>query len=854
MVRRPRLIERLNQGLHGKLTLISAPAGFGKTTLVSEWITDCEGQVAWLSLDEGDSDPTRFLVYLIAALQTIAPDIGKSIEGLLQAPQAPPIESLLTALLNEIMTISGDFVLILDDYHILDNQSIDSGVAFLIEHLPPQMHLVITTREDPQLPLARLRVRGQLTEIRAADLRFTPAEAAGFLNQVMNLELSADDVAALEARTEGWIAGLQLAALSMQGQKDISHFIQSFTGTHHFVLDYLVEEVLHQQSEDIQAFLLYTSILDRMCGPLCDAVLQDDAYSGQQILEAIQQANLFLVPLDNERRWYRYHHLFGDLLRQRLHQRITSDEVNALHIRASQWYEENGFEVEAFQHAAAANDVERAERLIEGTGVPLYFRGVARPVLNWLESLPTDVLDARPSLWVTYASALTVTGQQINSAEDKLQAAESALQDAESDEQTRNLHGHIAAVRAMLAGPQYQIETMMAQSQRALELLSADNLPVRTMATWAMGLAYQYQGERAAARQAYTEAVSISQASGNIMVTIAALTCLGQMQEAENQLYLAQQSYQRVLEWVGDPPWPTACEAYLGLARLHYQWDVLDRAEEYAQRGLELGKQIENVDTPVACGALLAQIQLARGDLNGATSILVETEQFAQQHNFLNQMPLIIAEKVRILLRQGNVPAAAHLAKTYDLPISQARIYLAQEDYPAALTVLAAVRHHAEAKDWQDEQLQVIVLQAVAYAANDEMDNARQRLDEALELAAPGGFIRIFKDEGELMLKLLSEVSAHSVTPDYTRKLLAAFHAAAAPSQSPSSQPLVEPLSERELEILQLVAEGFSNREISEQLFLALSTVKGHNRNIFDKLQVKRRTEAIARARELGLL
>ncbi|MBZ0297069.1 MAG: LuxR family transcriptional regulator, partial [Anaerolineae bacterium] len=316
MVRRPRLIERLNQGLHGKLTLISAPAGFGKTTLVSEWITDCEGQVAWLSLDEGDSDPTRFLVYLIAALQTIAPDIGKSIEGLLQAPQAPPIESLLTALLNEIMTISGDFVLILDDYHILDNQSIDSGVAFLIEHLPPQMHLVITTREDPQLPLARLRVRGQLTEIRAADLRFTPAEAAGFLNQVMNLELSADDVAALEARTEGWIAGLQLAALSMQGQKDISHFIQSFTGTHHFVLDYLVEEVLHQQSEDIQAFLLYTSILDRMCGPLCDAVLQDDAYSGQQILEAIQQANLFLVPLDNERRWYRYHHLFGDLLRQ----------------------------------------------------------------------------------------------------------------------------------------------------------------------------------------------------------------------------------------------------------------------------------------------------------------------------------------------------------------------------------------------------------------------------------------------------------------------------------------------------------------------------------------------------------
>src|SRR5207249_295390 len=348
VVSRPRLLERLNEGLHRKLTLISAPAGFGKTTLVSAWVEGIErprARTAWLSLDEGENDPIRFLTYLVAALQTIAATIGEGVLGMLQSSQPPPIEAMLTTLLNEITTLPDHFVLVLDDYHVIDAKPVDIALTYLVEHLPPQMHLVIATREDPQLPLARLRSRGQLTELRATDLRFTPSEAAGFLNQGMGLNLSAEDIAALETRTEGWIAGLQLAAISLQGQQDAAGFIRSFTGSHHFVLDYLVEEVLGQQPESVQTFLLRTSILDRLCGPLCDAVLLTPSGSGQETLEYLEHANLFLVPLDNERRWYRYHHLFADLLRQRLHQRSASSpgdevgDVTELHRRASVWYE-----------------------------------------------------------------------------------------------------------------------------------------------------------------------------------------------------------------------------------------------------------------------------------------------------------------------------------------------------------------------------------------------------------------------------------------------------------------------------------------------------------------------------------
>jgi LuxR family maltose regulon positive regulatory protein len=864
VVSRPRLIEQLNEGLHRKLTLIAAPAGFGKTTLVSAWVAGCDRQVAWLSLDKGDSDPSLFLTYLVAALQTIAPDIGVGVLGALQSPQPPPTEAILTALLNEITAIPDNFVLVLDDYHVIEAKPVDQALTYLVDHLPPQMHLVIATREDPPLPLARLRVGGHLTEVRAVDLRFTPSEAAGFLNQGMGLNLSAEDITALETRTEGWIAGLQLAAISMQGQQDATSFITSFTGSHHFVLDYLLEEVLQQQSESIQTFLLRTSILDRLCGSLCDAVLLNPSVSGQETLEYIEHANLFLVPLDDERRWYRYHQLFADLLRQRLQQRSASStgdevwDVTELHRRASQWFEDNGLEIEAFHHAAAANDVARAERLIEGEGMPLQFRGAGAPVLKWLESLPKTALDARPSLWVTYASALMMTGQH-TAVEQKLQAAETALQGAEPDDRPQDLVGRIASMRATVAVIQHDVETIIAQSRRALEYLHPDNLPVRTATTWTLGYAYQLQGDRAAASQAYTEVIATGKSFGDSIYTIAATINLGQLQEADNQLSLATRTYRRVLQLAGDPPQPIACEAYLGLARITYQWNDLDTAQQHGQQCLQLTRQMEGVDTFASCEVLLARLKLAQGDVSGAAAVLDEAEAFVRQHSFVFRMPEVADAQVLILLHQGKLAAAAHLAQTHDLPISQARVHLAQRDPSTALAVLEQLRQQAEAKGWADERLKVMVLQAVALHMNGDKDKAVHLLFDALALAAPGGFIRLFIDEGRPMAHLLSEAAAIGMMADYTGKLLAVLEAEEqkredTTSLPPPAQSLLEPLSRRELEVLHLLAQGLSNQEICERLFLALDTVKGHNRKIFDKLQVQRRTEAVARARELGLL
>ncbi|OLB32759.1 MAG: LuxR family transcriptional regulator [Ktedonobacter sp. 13_2_20CM_53_11] len=866
VVIRPRLIERLNEGLHRKLTLIAAPAGFGKTTLVSEWVEGIErprARTAWLSLDEGDNDPARFLTYLVAALQTIAATIGEGVLGALQSPQPPPTVSILTALLNDITTIKDPFVLVLDDYHVIDAKPIDHALTFLLEHLPPQMHLVIATREDPQLPLARLRARGQLTELRATDLRFTPSEAAGFLNQGMGLNLSAEDIARLSTRTEGWIAGLQLAAISMQGQQDTTSFITSFTGSHHFVLDYLVEEVLQQQPESIQTFLLRTSILDRLCGPLCDAVLLTPSGSGQATLESIEHANLFLVPLDNERRWYRYHQLFADLLRQRLHQRSASSpgdevgDVTELHIRASVWYEDHGLEIEAFHHAAAAHDVARAERLIEGEGMPLHFRGAGAPVLNWLESLPRTALDARPSLWVTYASTLLFGGQH-TAVEQKLQAAEAALAAAVPDDRTRDLVGRIASMRATLAVIQHDGATIVVQSRRALEYLDPDNLPVRTATTWTLGYAYQLQGDRAAARGAYTEVIAIGKSFGDSIYTLAATINLGQVQEADNQLSLAAESYQRSLQLAGDPPQRMACEAHLGLARVFYEWNDLEEASQHGQQSAQLARQIL-VDTFAAYEVFVARLKLAQGDVPGAAAALDEAEAFVRRHRFVFRMPDVAAAQVLLLLHLGHLAAAAHLAQTHDLPISQARVHLAQRDPSAALAVLLPWRRQVEAKGWADEQLKVMVLQAVALHMHGDKDQAVHLLCDALALAAPGGFIRLFVDEGPPMAHLLSEVEAQGMMPDYVGKLLAILKADAqkrahTSSLPPPAQRMFEPLSPRELEVLHLMAAGLSNQEMCERLFLALSTVKGHNRTIFGKLGVQRRTEAVARARALGLV
>jgi len=859
-VPRPRLVERLNDGLAAgnRLTLVSAPAGFGKTTLVSEWVAGCGRPAAWLSLDAGDSDPGRFLTYLIAALRTAAPGIGDGVLPLLQSPQPPPLESTLTTLLNDIAGIPSDVVVVLDDYHVLDAQPVDDALAFLVEHLPPQLHLVIATREDPALPLARLRARGQLTELRGADLRFTPSEAAEFLGRVMNLDLSTDEIAALDARTEGWIAGLQLAAISLQGREDARGFIRSFTGSNRFVLDYLLQEVLQRQPERVQAFLLRTSILDRLCGPLCDAVLLDASASGHETLEYLDRANLFLISLDTERHWFRYHHLFADLLRQaRGQQAIAGGGLDEDHIRASEWYEANGFEIEAFKHAAAGHDVERAGRLIEGSGVPLAFRGALVPILRWLESLPTTLLDARPSLWATYAQVLLSSGQMPD-VEARLQAAERALQGAGTDDRTRDLVGRIASVRATLALTRHDAETIISQSRRALEYLHPDNLPFRTAAVVKLAYAHQLQGNRAEARSAYTEAISMSQA-GEKVNDIMAWIGLGLIQEMDNQLDLAVESFKHAAEQAAGLPLPVSCGAHLGLARVHYQWNDLDAARRHGDQSLHLARQIPTTDRSVGCEVFLARLALARGDAAGAAAILAEADRATRQHDFVLQVPEVAAAQVLTFLRQDDVASAAHVAQAHELPLSQARVHLAQGDPTAALAVLEPYRRQMAEKAWADEELKALVLLAVAFDAAGERPGAVEVLDEALALAEPGGFIRLFVDEGAPMARLLREALSRGVRPEYVRRLLAAFpfddaEWAASPATRVAGSRLAEPLSSRELEVLALIARGLTNQEIALRLYLSLHTVKSHAHTIYAKLGVSSRTQAVARGRALGYL
>lgn len=864
LVSRPRLVEKLNQGVTQKLLLISAPAGFGKTTLVNEWLTKSGKQAAWLTLDERDGDLNRFLEYFIAALQTVSKVYGRTSLCLIQSPKPPSTESILTTLINEIAAVPDELIIVLDEYHLLDSQPVDHALTFLLEHLPPQAHILITTREDPNLPLTQMRAKGQLTEVRAAHLRFTPVETSEFLTAVMGLNLSAESIEALEARTEGWIAGLQLAAISMQGYEDIAGFIASFTGSHRFVLDYLAEEVLTQQPDYIQEFLLHTSILDQLSGPLCDAILPNTNIPGQQMLEKIEQANLFLIPLDDHRQWYRYHQLFAGLLQQRLLERAASAtnaggiDIAALHIRASEWYEENNLEIDAFQHAVLSKDIARAERLMEGGGMPLQYRGALRPVLNWLASLPAEVMNIRPSLWVAYASVATIAGKPIDSIMEILRSAEAALHGATRNDKNRDLLGQIAAIRAMLAVSQNETEVIIEQAQRALENLHPDNLSMRTSTTWALGFAHQRQGDRTEAARISSQALSISQSSGNIVFIIASATSLGQIHESDLLLDQAKEAYQQVLLSAGEPSLSIACEAHLGLARIAYERNDVYAASQHTQKSLQLAVQLQNVNTPLFCELLFSRIDLAHMDFHGAAEKIAHAEQFVRQNDFLHHLPEIAAARIDIFLRQGDTEKALPLAKEFDLPLHLANVYLAQHEAAKALEVVQSHCRQAAAQGWRDELLKAHILEALAQQSLGKEEETLALLEVALTLAEPAGLIRSFIDQGPAMAQLLTRAAHQKTMTPYLAKLLAAFEQEGqrTPHKTPlpEAQPLIEPLTQREIEVLRMIADGLSNQEISERLFLALNTIKGYNQKIFRKLQVQRRTEAVARARELGIL
>ena len=881
MVPRPRLLEQLNQGVHRKLTLISAPAGFGKTTLVAAWIATCGRPVAWLSPDEGDNDPARFLMYFIAALQTIAAGVGQEILDSLQSATAPPGEALLTLLLNEIAAVLDDFVMVLDDYHVIDSQAVDDRLAFILEHLPPQMHLLITTREDPNLPLARYRVRGQLNELRVADLRFTPVEAAQFLNQAMGLDLTGEEIAALEARTEGWIAGLQMAALSLQGRAETAEFIQAFTGSHHFVMDYLVEEVLQRQPQDVRDFLLQTSILKRLSGSLCTAVTGQE--NCQARLEALDRGDLLIVPLDDQRQWYRYHHLFADVLQTRALLELPN-MVPVLHRRASVWYEEQGAAADAIRHALAAADFERAAGLMERAWPEMNESFQEDAWLRWAQALPEELIPARPVLSLDYAWALLNRGAP-EAAEVYLQAAEKWVHTKEKGEDTAamvvvdeqqipTLLASLAAARSFQAQTRGDVSATVYYGRRALELYPPGNHLERGVAAAILGLAYLANGDLAAAHSTLAGGMADMQAAGNILFALRGTYILADIRMAQGRLREAIGTYEHYLQLaarLGESVLRGTADLHLRLSELYLEQNNERAAAAEMQRGAELGDQAATPTWRYRLRLAQARSKKAHGDLDGALALLNEAERDYVRTPVPDLYP-VQALKARVWIMQGRLDEAQAWAQREGVAVEDelgytrefehitlARLLIAQHRHgqaehaiEQAAQLLARLLGAAEAGGRMGSAIEILLLQAMTHQAQDNTPRALAALERGLALAEPEGYVRIFVDQGQPLAQLLSLALAQEMHPDYTTRLLAAFESA--PVSTPAPQPLVEPLSPRELEVLELIAQGLSNRQISERLFLALSTVKGHNGRIFAKLAVQNRTEAAARARELGLL
>lgn len=886
IVPRPRLIDQLNNGLHRKMTLISAPAGSGKTTLVGAWIANCGRPAAWLSLDEADNDPTRFLTYLITALQMLFPNFGTETLRLLQPPQPPPTESVMTILLNEIAASPDNFILVLDDYHMIENKAVGNALTFLLEHLPPQMHLVLTTREDPNLPLARLRARDQLTGLRAADLRFTDSEAAEFLNQIMGLNLSAENIMALESRTEGWIAGLQLAAISMQGQKDVGSFIKSFTGSHQFVLDYLIEEVLQQQPDSVQAFLLRTSILDRMCGPLCDAVLLDSSAPGQETLERLEHTNLFIIPLDNERHWYRYHHLFGSLLRQRLGQSLKSDEIAQYHIRASEWFEKNEDPDQAFHHAVTAGDYNRAAMLAEKHWQGMSESFLYTAWLGWAKQLPEKLIRSHPVLCTQIAWGY-MDISEVEASESRLRDVERCLEGPASEmvfvveEQFRSLPARIAMIRTYNAQSVNDFSSAMKYAKLAIKLAPEEDHFLRAQTAAILGGTYWANGDLDAACKSMSDWIENAQRAGNFIFAIASGSGKADILISKGHLREALKTYQGSLQLASEHEAESQriiAHHHLGLALLYHEMREDESSAQHYHRSLELGQQSVLRDWSYRRFLAQARFKESEGDLDFALDLLEDAQRFYVRSLIPYTRP-IDALKANIHLKQGRLSRAQEWVREHgfsveDAPgylhefehITLARVLMAEHQMNQkgrilqdALSLLKRLLNAAEAQKRMGSILEILIVTALAHHELGSTSQAFASLVRALTLAQPEGFARIFVSEGHSMQALLMDFRAsnekqprgrYRELTGYVDRLLSAF---TQPKAMPQSK-LIVPLSKRELEILQLIARGLSNQEISERLFLALNTVKGHNRIIFDKLQVQNRTEAVARARELDLL
>ena len=890
LVPRARLRERLDRGATSTLMLVSAPAGFGKSTLLAEWLaagpaapTD-ERCPAWVSLDPGDNQPATFWTYLVSALRSVAPGVGADALALLQEPPPAPITTVLTTLINDLGGLDRDVVLVLDDYHLVDAAEVQQGMEFLLDHVPPRLHLVISGRADPALPLARLRARGELVEIRAADLRFTLEEAVAYLNGVMGLQLTAADVAALEGRTEGWIAALQLAALSLRGRDDATAFIAGFAGDARYVVDYLVEEVLARQPEDVQSFLLETSVLDRLSGPLCDAVTGDGG--GKAMLESLDRSNLFLVPLDDRRQWYRYHHLFADVLRARLLDE-QADHIPELHRRASGWYERNGERAVAIDHALAAGDFDRAADLVELAAPALQRARQEHTLRRWMEALPDAQLRVRPVLSNDYVGSLMSTGQ-LEGVEPYLLAAEQWL-DAMAAEGSRprgmvvvdeerfpTLPSAVAVHRAGQALLLGDRAGCISHARRAVALAGADDHLGRAAGAALIGLASWGNGDVAAAEAGYTESWTHMERAGHVADVLGLAVTLGDLQIVLGRLGDAMRTYQRALrlaeEQGGGHVLRGTADMYVGMAALHREWGDLPAATDLLLRSRDLGEHLGLPQNPHRSLVAMARVREAEGDLDGAVQLLVEAER-VYAGDFSPEVRPIAAMRARVLTGQGRWAEALDWARDRGLSVDDDVSYLREfEQLTLARALLARLRsepgapsldgtlgllgrllHAAEVGGRTGSVIEILVLLALGRQVRGDVPAALVPLGQALTLAEPEGYRRVFLDEGVPMAALLRAAAEQGGATDYVRGLLAAYGDIET-ARSTGTASLIEPLSGRELDVLRLLRTDLGGPDIARELVVSLNTVRTHTKNIYAKLGVNSRRAAVRRAEELDLL
>jgi LuxR family maltose regulon positive regulatory protein len=874
LVSRPRLIDCLNEGLDKKLTLIAAPAGFGKTTLLSEWIPQSPRCVTWLSLEESDNDPTRFWAYFIASLQRLSPQLGENVLALLQSSTSPAITSLLTILINDLTTFRDVFAIVLDDYHVIEANVIHESLIFLTDHLPDNMHLVITSRVDPPLQLSRLRVRHQLTEIRANDLRFTVEEADTFLTQVMNLRLSANQVQALGARTEGWIAGLQIAGLSMQGRNDLSEFIQMFSGSHRHILGYLADEVLNRQPKQVLDFLLHTSILDQLCGPLCDAVTE--GMDSQAVLESLEHSNMFILPMDEEGKWFRYHHLFAEVLQARL-KGSQPERLPDLHRRASQWLETSGRAAEAIEHAISGKDFPRAAHLIAGIIQSYNDRGAVGTLVNWIDQLPEELVLENAELF-SYKGWLLYLAGRVHEAKDHADKARAYI----TVDTPPAARGRLAYLDSQLAIAQGDMSAVQAHALDAIEMIGEEDLFFRVLALMTIASAQTLAGSTKDAIGYLREAARIGEKSRQPFPTLTAyaklsnqLNLQGSLQEAR---VICQHAMGLYLDSSGQPS-PISSIAFVEAAKLAYEEDDMDALEQYMHVATRQQGVLSIPGLSFEINYIQTLFEGAKGNLESALDLAGLGRANAEQMGLKGYIAVFTALEADLLLRLKDftafkkwiASAGSTFARCDDLlnmygSIVYARFLIHQGHPSDAAGLIIRMEEAARRSDYVRPLLALLSLKALMYRWQGDSEQAQASLEEALRLAMPQRYRRVFIDEGEPMRVLLLDYQSivkqrvgtmdHSEMIEalaYLDSLLATFPAPTGP-RAPGHGMLPEPLSERELDILRLIATGRSNQEIAEILVIALSTVKSHINNLYSKLGTNRRTEAIAIARELGLL